>query len=71
MAIPGIVMICGRRIFNAASNSSFSARTVLDMPSWITGIEEAVYLMTSGGVIPGGICRKTACDTDTTCAIAI
>ena len=33
MAIPGIVISCGRRILMAASNNSFSARTVLDIPS--------------------------------------
>ena len=55
MAIPGIVTICGRKILIAVSNSSFSESVLLDIPIWITGMAEAVYLMMSGGVVPGGI----------------
>ncbi len=43
----------------------------LDTPSWMTGMLDAEYLMTSGGRMPGGICRSWACSSATTWAMAV
>ena len=37
----------------------------------MTGTLEAVYLMMSGGVVPGGSCRSCVCAIAATCAIAV
>src|SRR5512132_1989108 len=47
IATPGIVMSCGRNWFTAASNTDCSGKVGDDRPSWITGIDDAEYLMTS------------------------
>src|SRR5471032_1201888 len=66
-AAPGMVTSCGRRKLTAVSNSDCSGSVLLDKASWITGIDEAEYLMISGGVIPGGSCLTCACSIATTC----
>ena len=66
-----MVIICGRMTFSAASNNSFSATVLLDMPICTTGTLDAVYLMISGGIVPWGSERSTDCDTATTCASAV
>ena len=71
MATPGIVTSCGRSVLTAASNTVCSGRVGLDRPSWITGMLDAEYLITSGGVIPGGSWRSCACSIATTWAIAV
>jgi hypothetical protein len=70
-ATPGMVMSCGRSTLTAASNSDCSGSVLLDRPSWMTGMLDAEYLMTSGGVMPGGSWRSCACMMDTTCASAV
>src|SRR5437870_3599360 len=71
MAMPGIVISCGRRMLIAASNAVCSGRVWLDRPSWIAGMLEAEYLMMSGGVIPGGSWRSWVWAIATTWAIAV
>ena len=61
----------GRRKFIAASNTACSDIVGLERPSWMTGMLDAEYLMTSGGRMPGGICRSCACSIATTCAMAV
>ena len=70
-ATPGIVMSCGRTMLTAASNNHCSGRVGLENPSCTTGMLEAEYLMTSGGVMPGGNWRTCVCSAATTCAIAV
>src|SRR5665213_4520616 len=69
--MPVIVMGCGLRMLMAASNTVCSGSVGLDRPSWMTGMLEAEYLMISGGVMPGGICRNWVCSIATTWAIAV
>ena len=64
-------MSCGRSTLTAASKSDCSGRVALDSPSCTTGMLDAEYLMTSGGVMPGGSCRTCVCTAATTCAIAV
>ena len=64
-------MSWGRSWFTAESKRAFSARVGLDSASWITGMLDAEYLMTSGGVMPGGSCRTCACIEATTWASAV
>ena len=71
IAAPGIVTKRGRKKLNAVSNSAASVMLGLEIPSWITGIAEAEYLITSGGSDPGGSERSCCCSTATTCAIAV
>ena len=40
-------------------------------PSWMTGMLDAEYLITSGGRMPGGSWRNCACSIATTCAMAV
>jgi hypothetical protein len=70
-AAPGIVTRRGRRKLKAASNSAGSVIVGLDRPSWITGMADAEYLMTSGGKAPGGSCRNCDCSMATTWAMAV
>ncbi len=70
-AMPGTVISLGRRKFSAASLSSCSDSVLLDSPSCRIGMLEAEYLITSGGVMPGGSWRSCACETDTICASAV
>src|SRR6185436_15298770 len=71
IATPGIVISCGRSWLTAASNTDCSGNVGLDRPSWTTGMLDAEYLMTSGGVMPGGNCRTCVCTDATVCAIAV
>ena len=64
-------MSCGRSTLTAASNSEFSGSVGLDRPSCTTGMLDAEYLITSGGVMPGGSWRTCVCSAATTCAIAV
>ena len=64
-------MSCGRSTLMAVSNTACSGSVGLDRPSWITGMLEAEYLMTSGGVMPGGSCRTWVCIDATVCAMAV
>ena len=43
----------------------------LDRPSWMTGIADAEYLITSGGKNPGGSWRSCCCSVATTWAMAV
>ena len=70
-ATPGMVTRRGRRKFTAASKTACSVMLALDRPSWMTGIAEAEYLITSGGRMPGGIWRNCDCSIATTCAMAV
>jgi len=65
------VISCGRSVLTAASNSDCSGRVGLDRPSWITGMLDAEYLITSGGEMPGGNCRSCVWPIATTCASAV
>ena len=71
MATPGMVTRRGRRKFVAVSNTACSDIVGLDRPSWITGMLDAEYLITSGGRMPGGNWRNCACSIATTCAMAV
>ncbi len=71
MATPGRVTSCGRRMLTAASNTDCSGSVALDSASWMTGMLEAEYLITSGGVMPGGSCRTWVCIDATTCEMAV
>ena len=71
MATPGMVTSCGRSVLTAASKTACSGSVELERPSWITGMLEAEYLMTSGGVMPGGSWRSWACSMATTWAMAV
>jgi hypothetical protein len=71
IATPGIVISCGRNTLIAASNSDCSGRVGLARPSCTTGMLDAEYLITSGGVMPGGNWRTCVCSAATTCAIAV
>jgi hypothetical protein len=71
IAAPGIVTSCGLSRLIVASNSDCSGRVGLARPSWITGMLDAEYLMTSGGVTPGGNWRSIVCSIAVTCAIAV
>src|SRR3982750_1523684 len=66
-----MVMSCGRSAFTATSNSDCSGCGGLEMPSWTTGRVDAEYLITSGGVMPGGNCRTCVCSAATTWAMAV
>src|ERR1700749_4236398 len=70
-AAPGMVTKRGRRKLKPASNSAGSVMVGLERPSWITGIAEAEYLITSGGNAPGGSCLSCCCSTATTWAMAV
>src|SRR3954467_3776723 len=65
-----MVMSWGRSWLMAASKRAFSGGLGLDSASWITGMLEAEYLMTSGGVMPGGSCRTWVCTAATVWAMA-
>src|ERR1022692_1320199 len=54
MATPGMVTRRGRRKFTAVANTACSDIVALERPSWITGMADAEYLITSGGRVPGG-----------------
>ena len=54
MATPGMVTNWGLNELMVASNKADSDKVGLDKASWITGILEAEYLITKGGVMPGG-----------------
>jgi hypothetical protein len=71
IATPGMVTSCGRSWLIAESNTACSGRVGLESASWITGIDEAEYLMISGGVVPGGSWRTCVCEIATTCASAV
>jgi hypothetical protein len=71
MATPGTVTSCGRSWLTAASNTAFSGRVGEDSASWITGMLEAEYLITRGGVMPGGNWRTCGCMAATTWAMAV
>ncbi len=71
MATPGMVTSRGRRKFTAASNTACSVMLGLDSPSWMMGMLDAEYLMTSGGRMPGGSWRNCDCSIATTWAIAV
>lgn len=53
------------------SASDCSLSVLLDSPSWITGMLDAEYVITSGGVAPCGIWRTIACADETVCAMAV
>ena len=65
IATPGIVTSCGLRVLTASVEHILFRQSLLDSPTWITGTLDAVYLIISGGVVPGGIARDMVCDTDT------
>ncbi len=44
----------GRKKFTAASKTACSVMVGLDSPSWMIGMLDAEYLITSGGRMPGG-----------------
>ncbi len=71
IATPGMLTSCGRRMLTAASNTDCSGSVWLDRPSCTTGMLEAEYLITSGGVMPGGSCFNCACSIAVTCASAV
>src|SRR5277367_4378689 len=71
MATPGMVTRRGRRKLTAASNTACSVMLGLDRPSWMIGMLDAEYLITSGGRMPGGNWRNCACSMATTCEIAV
>ncbi len=71
MATPGMVTSCGRNWLTVASNTDCSGSVGLDMASCMTGMLEAEYLITSGGVMPGGSCRTWVCTEATTWAMAV
>src|SRR4051812_27712867 len=71
MATPGIVTSCGRSAFTVASKTACSDSVGLDIASCTTGMLEAEYLITSGGVMPGGNWRTCTCTPATTCAMAV
>ena len=58
-------------MLTAASNTVCSGSVGLDRPSCTTGMLEAEYLITSGGVIPGGSWRSWVCPIATTWASAV
>src|SRR5205085_8093014 len=60
----------GRSVLTAASNTDCSGKVPLDSASCSTGMLEAEYLMTSGGVMPGGSCRTCVCTEATVWATA-
>src|SRR5258706_14161937 len=60
----------GREVFTAAQNTACSGSVPLDSASCTTGMLEAEYLITSGGVMPGGSCRTCVCTAATVWAIA-
>ena len=66
--MPGIVTSCGRSWFTVASNRRFSGIVGLESASWITGMLEAEYLITKGGVMPGGSCLSSVCTAAVVCA---
>ncbi len=60
----------GRSELMALSNTVCSGSVPLESASCTTGMLDAEYLITSGGVMPGGICRTCVCTAATVCAIA-
>src|SRR5271156_1433143 len=54
MAVPGTLMRPTRIKFCPMSESCCSVASGADRPSCKIGTEEALYVMTKGGVIPGG-----------------
>ena len=71
MAMPGIVMSCGRSTLMALSKTVCSGSVALARPSCTTGMLDAEYLMTSGGVMPGGSWRSCVCSIAAIWAIAV
>ena len=61
----------GRKKFTAESKTACSVMLGLESPSWMTGMADAEYLITSGGRIPGGSCRNCDCSVATTWAMAV
>ena len=57
-------------MFTARSNTDCSGSVPLDSASCTTGMLDAEYLITSGGVMPGGSWRTCVCTAATVCAIA-
>src|SRR6478752_10001789 len=70
MATPGMVTSRGRSVLTAASNTDCAGSVPLESASCITGMLDAEYLITSGGVMPGGSCRTCVCTDATVCAMA-
>src|ERR1700722_6993210 len=70
-ATPGMVTRRGRRKLKAASNNAGSVIVGLEIPSCMTGIAEAEYLMISGGKAPGGSCFSCCYSVATIWAMAV